>query len=204
MNRKLIRRLIVLAVLLVVVAVIPSLVSAPWLVILVQVLIISIATLALTVLAGYGGQFSIASAGLFATGAGVLGWLINTVQLPTPLALLGAILGGALVGLLVGLPALRLRGLYLMLSTLAANFILIFLFSKYASNFGEYGLTFAPLEFLGAAVETDTQWFYLLSVVVILVGIFVTNLRETGFGRSLLAIKQNEVSAAAAGIEWPG
>ena len=151
MNRKLIRRLIVLAVLLVVVAVIPSLVSAPWLVILVQVLIISIATLALTVLAGYGGQFSIASAGLFATGAGVLGWLINTVQLPTPLALLGAILGGALVGLLVGLPALRLRGLYLMLSTLAANFILIFLFSKYASNFGEYGLTFAPLEFFGAA-----------------------------------------------------
>lgn len=189
---------LVLAALLIV----PGAASPVWLGIVVQGLLLSLAVLGLTVLAGYGGQFSIASAGFMAIGAGVFVHLTTQMDVPLPLGLLGAVVAGALSGLVVGLPALRLRGVYLLLSTLAAHFIVIYFFAKYAGEvFGVYGVTFEPLEVAGVAFDTDEKWFYLLVGVVVLVSLFVGQLRRTGVGRSLLAIKQNEVAAAASGID---
>ncbi len=185
-----------------VVIALPALLSGQWLALVVQGLLLSLVVLGLTVLAGYGGQFSIASVGLLAVGAAVLGVVTTQLGAPPLVGIVGATLGGALVGLLVGLPALRLRGLYLMLSTLAAHFIAVYAYGRYVSEqYGAYGLVFDPLSVAGVRFDSDTKWFYLLAVLVGLVAWFVRNLRGTGQGRSLLAMKHNEIAAAASGID---
>jgi branched-chain amino acid transport system permease protein len=188
--------LLVLALLL------PNVLSVQWMAIAVQSLLLSLAVLGLTLLAGYAGQFSIASAALLAVGAGVLAWLTLQVGVSPILGIIGAAIGGGLVGLFVGVPSLRLKGLYFLLATLAVNFIALYFFSKYVSNnFGAIGILYEPFEVLGVSFNDDKAWYYLLVPLVALVAIFTRNVRRSGAGRSLLAIKQNEIAAAASGID---
>jgi branched-chain amino acid transport system permease protein len=195
-------RIVALALFAVIVLLLPSLLSPQWLTIAVQAQLLALGTLALTLLAGYGGQFSVASAGLYAVGAAVLAALQLQAHLPTLIGLLGATLAGALVGLAVGLPALRLRGLYLLLATLAVNFIALYFFRKYVNgSYGSIGILYDPLSIAGITFNQDKNWYFLLVPVLLVVGLFVHNTRRTGVGRSLLAIKQNEVAAAASGID---
>jgi branched-chain amino acid transport system permease protein len=195
-------RVVVGLVLTAVILLLPAWLSTQWMSIAVQAQLLALGTLALTLLAGYGGQFSIASAGLYAVGAAALGALQLQAGLPTLVGLAGATAAGALVGLAVGLPALRLRGLYLLLATLAVHFIALYFFRRYVSgSYGPIGLLYDPLTIGGIAFNKDSAWFYLLVPVIALVALFVRNVRHTGVGRSLLAIKQNEVAAAASGID---
>jgi branched-chain amino acid transport system permease protein len=186
----------------VLVLLLPGVLSVQWMAIAVQALLLSLAVLALTMLAGYAGQFSIASGALLAVGAGVLAWLTIQIGLSPILGIIGAAIGGGLVGLFVGVPSLRLRGIYFLLATLAVNFIALYFFGKYVTNeFGTLGLIYSPLEVLGTKFTSDKNWFYLLVPIVALVMIFTRNVRRSAVGRSLLAIKQNEVAAAASGID---
>jgi branched-chain amino acid transport system permease protein len=190
--------------LLIVVLALPSVLSDQWLAVAVQGLLLCFGTLGLTLLAGYGGQFSIASAGLMAVGAA--GQAICTLQIGAPavVGLVGAMLFGGAVGLLIGLPALRVKGLYLMLATLAAHFIALYFWRRYVNdNYGAIGVIYDPLNVLGFDIATDRDWYFLLVPLVALVMLFVANVKHTGVGRSLFAIKQNEVAAAASGINVP-
>jgi branched-chain amino acid transport system permease protein len=180
----------------------PNVLSLQWMAIAVQALLLSLAVLALTQLAGYAGQFSIASAALLAVGAGVAAWLTLQVGVSPILGIVGAAIGGGLVGLFVGVPSLRLKGLYFLLATLAVNFIALYFFGKYVTNnFGAIGIIYEPFKVFGLSFTDDKSWYYLLVPLVALVGIFTRNLRRSGVGRSLLAIKQNEIAAAASGID---
>jgi branched-chain amino acid transport system permease protein len=88
------------------------------------------------------------------------------------------------------------------LATLAVNFIGLYFFGKYVTNnFGAIGIIYEPFEVLGVSFTDDKSWYYLLVPLVVLVGIFTRNVRRSGVGRSLLAIKQNEIAAAASGID---
>jgi branched-chain amino acid transport system permease protein len=197
----LVRVAVAIAAVVAVVLLVPPLLSPQWMGIMVQALLMALPTLGLTLLAGYGGQFSIASGGLLATGAAVTAWLTIQVGLPSLVGVVGATAAGAVVGLIVGLPALRVRGLYLLLATLAAHFILLYLFRRYISGeFGAIGALYEPLTLLGVRFDTPEEWFTLLVPVVALVMAFVANVKRSGVGRSLLAMKQNEVAAAASGI----
>ena len=192
--------LVVLALLLL----LPSLLSAQWLSVAVQALLLSFGALGLVLLAGYGGLFSLASAGLTAAGATALAVLCVKSGLPVPLGLLGAGFTGAALGLIIGVPALRLRGLYLLLSTLAANFILLYIFDQYVNKqFGVAGILYNPLTIFGIKISDDTHWYYTLLPVIALLMVFVSNVKHTSVGRGLFAMKQNEVSAAASGIDVP-
>lgn len=180
----------------------PSVLSVQWMGIAVQALLLALATLALTLLAGYTGQFSIASAGLLAVGAAVLAAISLQLGAPILIGLLGATAAGALVGLIVGLPSLRLKGLYLLLATLAAHFILLYFFRRYVSAaFGPIGIIYQPLELFGITFNNDRNWYFLLLPLVGVTMWYVSNVRKSGVGRSLLAIKQNEVASAASGID---
>lgn len=182
----------------------PLLLTAQWQTVAVHALLLSFGTLGLTLLAGYGGQFSIASIGLTAAGSSVLAALSVKGGLPPLLGILGATVAGALIGVVIGLPALRVRGLYLLLATLAAHFILLYAFRRYVSAaYGPVGILYDPLSLLGWTVNTDTRWYYVLVVVLALLMWFVANVKRTGVGRSLFAIKENEVSAAASAIDVP-
>jgi branched-chain amino acid transport system permease protein len=191
-------------VLLAAVALLPSVLPPQWLTVAIQALLLAFGTLGLTLLAGYGGQFSIASTGLTAAGASLLAVLSIQAGLPAVLGIIGAGFFGAAIGMIIGLPALRLRGLYLLLSTLAAHFILLYFFRRYVnSQFGAYGILYDPLSIFGKKISTDTAWYYTLVPIIALIMIFVANIKHTGVGRSLYAVKQNEVAAAASGIDVP-
>jgi len=90
-----------------------------------QVLLACVGALSLMLLTGYAGQISLGHAGLMAAGAFTVGILFQEVKAPFWITLPAAALVGALLGIIFGLPSLRLRGLYLAVSTLALHFVVI-------------------------------------------------------------------------------
>lgn len=100
--------------------------------ILIPFLVLSLAGLGLNLLTGYTGQTSVGAAGFMAVGAfATYGFLLRLPELGLPVALLGGGVISALVGLLFGLPSSRIKGFYLMVTTLAAQFFLEWLFVKF-------------------------------------------------------------------------
>src|SRR5262245_16739556 len=87
-------------------------------------------------LTGYAGQISLGHAGLIAAGAFTVGILFRETNAPFWITLPAAALVGALLGIIFGLPSLRLRGLYLAVSTLALHFVVIYLGGEYESRRG--------------------------------------------------------------------
>ena len=96
-----------------------------WQASLILALFACMGAVSLTLLMGTAGQFSIANAGLLAVGAFSSVWFLS-IGIPFPADVFLAMAAAGLVGLIVGIPALRLRGLYLAIATLAAHFIIIF------------------------------------------------------------------------------
>jgi branched-chain amino acid transport system permease protein len=165
-------------------------------------LISIIAAVALNVLTGYTGLISVGNAGFFALGAGIGAFFNVQHHHPFLLVLLYAGIAGALVGAIVGLPSLRVRGLYLLLATLAFQQIATYLFLKYQkANFGEVGAIFTPPKVIGSwALTTDTRWYFFLLILVALTIIGAKNLLRTRQGRALVAVRDQDIAAASAGI----
>ena len=101
-----------------------------------QVLLAVIGSVALMLVNGVAGQISLGHAGLLAAGAFTTGILVREAHAPFWVTLPAAALVGALIGLIFGLPSLRLRGLYLAVSTLALHFVVIYLGNEYESRRG--------------------------------------------------------------------
>lgn len=163
------------------------------------VAIAAIGALSLNLLTGFCGQINFAQAGLLGVGAytaglaGNAGWDV----LALPVAGLAAVV----TAMLIGLPALRLRGLYFAIATLAAQFILEYLF-KFAEpiTHGVSGLLIRPMTVLGQPIQTD-QGYAIVAIVLLLVTFLVMQwLRRTDLGRAFLVVRENEVVAKGMGI----
>jgi branched-chain amino acid transport system permease protein len=156
---------------------------------------------ALNLLVGYTGLLSMGHAAFLALGA--FGAALLGVKAGVPFWLTVILSGcmGALVGVFVGLPSLRLRGLYLLLSTLALNFIALFLFLKYQLHaFGPAGINYPYPSFLGITFNTDTKWYFLLLVCVIGTMVLSRNILGSRDGRAFVAVRDSDVAAAVAGV----
>ena len=128
-------RLAVLGVLVVLLAL--PLLASPFLIDLAtQVFLAVIGALALMLLTGYAGQVSLGHAGLLAAGAFTVGILFKEFKAPFFVTLPAAAAVGALLGVVFGLPSLRVRGLYLAVSTLALNFLVAYLGGEYETRRG--------------------------------------------------------------------
>ena len=101
-----------------------------------QAFLAAIGSLSLMLLTGYAGQISLGHAGLIAAGAFTVGILFRETNAPFWITLPAAALVGALLGIIFGLPSLRLRGLYLAVSTLALHFVVIYLGGEYETRRG--------------------------------------------------------------------
>ncbi|HEU5019760.1 MAG TPA: branched-chain amino acid ABC transporter permease, partial [Pseudolabrys sp.] len=101
-----------------------------------QVFLASIGALSLMLLTGYAGQISLGHAGLLAAGAFTTGILAREIGAPFWVTLPASALTGIVLGVIFGLPSLRLRGLYLAISTLALHFIVIYLGGEYEAKRG--------------------------------------------------------------------
>jgi len=164
-----------------------------------EVLIYALAALGCNLLLGYTGLLSFGQGIFFGLGSYTIAILLTRLQVPMPLALLAAVAMGALGAAVVGWVAIRQRGTYFVMLTLA--FAQMFYFVAYTASDltgGDNGLLDVP-----RPAFMDTPWKYYAFVAVIFLIAFALLLRVTDsvFGRTLLAIRDNEDRAAAVGYD---
>ncbi len=167
-------------------------------------LILSLAAIGLNLLVGYCGQISLGHAAFMAVGAYAAYNL--AVRVPGMNFLLVLLLAGvcaALVGALFGIPSLRIKGLYLAVATLAAQFFIDWMFArvKWFTNYASSGsVSTATVELFGWKIETPAEkYLFLLSVVSVL-ALAAKNLVRSHIGRSWMATRDMDVAAEVIGI----
>ncbi|MBR63784.1 MAG: branched-chain amino acid ABC transporter permease [Rhodobacteraceae bacterium] len=171
-------------------------------------LIYSIAALGLNILTGYCGQVSLGTGGFMAVGAYAVYKLMTAF--PDVNVLIHIVLAGgvtALVGILFGLPSLRIKGFYLAVATLAAQFFLVWVFNRipWFYNYSASGQINAPdRTFLGFTVtgaQTEAWVAYLVCLVfVTLSAIIARNMTRGALGRSWMAIRDMDIAAEIIGV----
>ena len=190
-----------LTALLVALAVLPFVASPFLLDLAAQVLLAGIGALALMLLTGFAGQVSLGHAGLLAAGAFTVGIAVKEFQAPIWVTLPSAALVGAGLGVLFGLPSLRLRGLYLAVSTLALHFLVVYLGAEYETRRGfSTGIVVDPPTIAGKAISDGRAWYFILLAAVAATLLLCLNLLRSKTGRAWVAIRTNETVAAALGI----
>lgn len=160
----------------------------------------AIAALGLNILVGFTGQISIGHAAFFGFGA-FASALLAEQHVPVPLAIWGAGLMTAVVGLVFGAPAARLKGLYLAIATLAAQFILedFFARARWFSG-GVAGRVTEPYALFGMRFDREETYFYIVLAHVVVMFIAAANLMRTRDGRALIAVRDHYLSAEMMGI----
>lgn len=179
---------------------IPFYLSNFWLSHMIHFGVCAIAVLGLHILTGLCGQFSIGQAAFMAVGAYTTAIFASKLGLPgwATLPLAGIMAG--LVGLIFGTPSLRIKGFYLAMSTLAAQFIIMWCFTNFEWFGGTSGLSLEPLK-LGSVNFRDRGNFYMLvMVILVIMTFFAKNLQRTKTGRTFIAIRDNELAAEVMGI----
>jgi branched-chain amino acid transport system permease protein len=183
-----------------------ALLAAPWLLSeyglaqLTFVLIYGITGLGLMLLAGFTGLFSIGHAAFLGVGAYAQA-VFTGMGLAFPVALLLAALLSAAVGVVVGLPALRVRGLYLAIATLAFGFIVEEVLARWESvTGGNAGLHVEAPRLGDWQVDTAGGFYFLCLAITVATTLGVLNLLRSSTGRAFIAIRDSEVSAQSMGI----
>lgn len=178
----------------------PWLLPEYWLAQLSFVLIYSIVGLGLMLLAGFTGQVSIGHAAFLGVGAYTQAVLTN-MGVPFVLALTAATALSAAVGLVVGTPALRVKGIYLGIATLAAGFIVEEVFARWESvTGGNAGMHVKAPDLFGLKLESDGAFYFLCLAICVAVTLGVLNLLRSPTGRAFVAIRDSEISAQSMGI----
>jgi branched-chain amino acid transport system permease protein len=170
-----------------------------------QVFLACVGSLSLMLLTGYAGQISLGHAGLIAAGAFTVGILFRETNAPFWITLPAAALVGALLGIIFGLPSLRLRGLYLAVSTLALHFVVIYLGGEYETRRGfSTGIVIDPPTLGGFSISDGRIWYYILLASAALTLLVCLNLLRAKTGRAWRAIRAHETVAEALGIGIAG
>lgn len=164
-------------------------------------LIAIMGAVALNLLVGYTGLLSMGHAAFFAIGAMVAAILSVQHGVSFPIVILAAGVVGGLVGAFFGLPSLRLRGLYLLLSTLGLHFITLYVFLRYQTdNYGPAGISFTSPSLFGLQLDNDRTWYFLLVVAAGVVLLVSRNLLSSRQGRAMVAVRDHDIAAGAIGI----
>src|ERR1700710_2856369 len=179
----------------------PLVFSEYWLSVLIQIGVYAIAALGLNILVGFTGQISIGHAAFFLFGAFTSAYISNNFPIPVFFAIPLSGVITALVGLIFGVPAARLKGLYLVIATLAAQYILLDFFSR-ADWFsgGSVPASAEPFSIFGYALRGDKKYFYVVLAYVVVCYLLVTNLIRSRDGRALIAVRDPYLSAEIMGI----
>ena len=172
--------------------------------ILIPYLALSLAALGLNLLTGYAGQVSLGSAAFMAVGAFTgYNFAHRVPGLPLIVTLLLAGLSAAAIGIVFGLPSLRLRGFYLAVSTLAAQFFVQWALTKFGwfSNYNPSGVIDAPpLRVAGLDLDNPTGRYLFALTTVVVVTALIARLVASQTGRNFVAVRDNEIAARVIGV----
>jgi branched-chain amino acid transport system permease protein len=185
-------------------ALIPVLLNRYYIYIANIALIYILLAVGLNIVLGYTGQLVFANGVLFGVGAYVAGLLRVEAGLPFWLALPIGTLATAAIGVLVAFPALRLRGLYLALATMAFAQFALWIFTHWdAATGGVSGVVIPPLNFAPVPVSAPVGIYY-VSFAIVVVAVYLTmNLVRSRIGRAFVAIRESERGAEALAIDVP-
>jgi len=182
-------------------AFIPAFANRSQLNILITIACTVIAVHGLNLPTGYCGQISIGHPAFVAVGAYTSAIFCNELSFPFWVAMPLAGISAGLVGLLFGAPSLRVKGFYLAITTLGAQFIIIFVIMHLPSlTGGVRSLDVPPPSLFGYLIETDHSYYYLAMIMAVLATYFTKNIVRTGVGRAFVAIRDNDLAAEGMGI----
>jgi len=172
--------------------------------ILIPFLILALAALGLNILTGYAGQLSLGTAAFMAVGAfASYNFVLRVPGMPVLLAFVCGGVMAAGVGVLFGLPSLRIRGFYLAVATLAAQFFVVWCLAKvgWFSNYSSSGvITAQPIEIFGYRFNTPQSKYLLVLTIVSLMALAAKNLARSNLGRKWMAVRDMDVAAEVIGI----
>ena len=172
--------------------------------ILIPFLILSLAALGLNILVGYCGQISLGTGAFMAVGAyAAYNFQVRIDGMPLIASLLLGGLCSTAVGVLFGIPSLRIKGLYLAVATLAAQFFVdwAFLRIKWFTNDSSSGsVSVAGLSVFGLPIDTPVQKYLFCLVFVCVFALLAKNLVRGAIGREWMAMRDMDVAAAVIGI----
>lgn len=159
-----------------------------------------IAAIGLNILVGYCGQLSIGHAGFIAVGAFTAAVLTNRLELPFMIGLICAGLVAGMIGLIFGLPSVRVKGFYLAITTIAAQFIIIWVINHWSVTGGFTGIKVPYASIAGFEFRSEASQFYLIMGIAALCTFFAKNLARTRVGRAFIAIRDNDLAAEVMGV----
>jgi len=172
--------------------------------ILIPCLILSLAALGLNILTGYAGQVSLGTAAFMAIGAfASYNFMLRIPGMPILVAFAGGGVMAALVGILFGLPSLRIRGFYLAVATLAAQFFILWVLTKvgWITNYSSSGvITAQQIVILGYHFNTPAAKYLLVLTIVAVMALGAKNMARGNVGRSWMAVRDMDVAAEVIGI----
>jgi branched-chain amino acid transport system permease protein len=172
--------------------------------ILIPFLILSLAAIGLNLLVGYCGQISIGHAAFMAVGAyAAYNLVLRVPQLSFLVVLVLAGVIAAAVGMVFGIPSLRIKGLYLAVATLAAQFFMDWLFArvKWFTNYSSSGsVSTAAVDVFGWRIDTPVEKYLFLLGIVVLFTVLAKNLVRGRIGREWMAMRDMDVAAEVIGI----
>jgi len=192
---------VLLAALLVLLFAAPMIFDNYWLGIFNLIGITIISVTGLNILVGYCGQLSIGHVGFMAVGAYTSAILTGKAGLPFLFALICSGLVAGAVGLLFGMPSVRVKGFYLAITSIAAQFIILWIIGHWTGLTGGYnGLTVPYASIGGLIFNTQGKQFYLIIVIVIICVFLAKNIARTRLGRAFIAVRDNDLAAEVMGI----
>ncbi len=172
--------------------------------ILLPFLILSLAAIGLNILVGYCGQISLGTGAFMAVGAyAAYNFHARIPELPLLASLLLGGLCATAVGVVFGLPSLRIRGLYLAVATLAAQFFTDWAFLRirwFTLNSSSGSVSVGPLSFFGLPLDGPVQRYLFVLGFVVVFALVAKNLVRGHIGRSWMAMRDMDVAAAVIGI----
>lgn len=158
-----------------------------------------VAVLGLHITTGLCGQFSMGHSAFMAVGAYTTAVLTDRFGLSPWLTLPLSGLTAGLIGLVFGIPALRIKGLYLVMATIAAQVILVFAIKEQDWTGGTVGMHVSQITVGGSALDNIQFWWLTLAILLVMV-YFAKNIQRTSPGRMMVAVRDNDLAAEVMGV----
>lgn len=177
----------------------PTYASRYQLTIVVGIAFAIIGSIAMNILLGVAGQVSVGNAAFMAIGAFAAAYFAVDLHLPFVIAVLASGGFAGIVGVLIGIPAMRVRGLYLIIATFALHYVALYILNRYQSAQVGSGQFLMPAVTAGNLPSTEV-WFYVMVVAAALSILVMRNLLRTRYGRAWLALARDEIAAEVLGI----
>jgi branched-chain amino acid transport system permease protein len=193
-------------VMVVAIVIIPNTVTTSyWYVsILIPFLCLALAGLGQQIIIGYTGQLALGAAGFMAAGAfACFNLILRVPEMPFFVALILSGFIAAAFGILFGLPSLRVRGIYLMVATLASQFFIVWMIDKFGwfKNYDTSGIiTAQPIVIFGKPLTSPVAMYLLSLGIVTLLTLVAMNLARGSTGRKWMAVRDMDIAAESMGV----